>query len=281
MAFLEMKSVNKGYGSANLRTEVLNDINLQVEEGEFIAIVGFSGSGKSTLISLMAGLITPDSGQIMLKGQEITDPGPDRGIVFQNYSLLPWLSVAGNVDLSVKQVFPKLSRAERRKHVEKYVDMVNLLPAIGKKPHELSGGMRQRVSIARALAMQPEILLLDEPLSALDALTRAVLQDEITNIWEKDRRTVIMITNDVDEAILLADRIVPLKPGPNATFGPEFKVPLERPRDRTAMNDDPEFKKIRNAVTSYLMDVNTEAKSLNVNTNIVLPDIQPVDLSAA
>src|SRR6187549_2727655 len=206
MAFLELKSVSKSFGAAT----VLKDVNLSIEKGEFVAIVGFSGAGKTTLISIIAGLLKPDSGSAILNDLEITEPGPDRGIVFQNYSLLPWLTVFENILLAVDQVNPNWSAAKKAEHVEKYIAMVNLTPARDKKPHELSGGMRQRVSVARALAMDPQILLLDEPLGALDALTRATLQDEISRIWLQNKKTVVLITNDVDEGIYLADRIIPL-----------------------------------------------------------------------
>ena len=281
MSFFELQGVSKGYGSGGKRTEVLSEIDLAVDEGEFIAIVGFSGSGKTTLISLMAGLLEPDAGRVLLQGEEVRGPGPDRGLVFQNYSLLPWLTVAGNVDLGVRQVFPQLSKAERAEHVRRYVELVNLGPAMEKRPAELSGGMRQRVAVARGLAIEPKMLLLDEPLSALDALTRATLQTEIENIWERDRKTVVLITNDVDEAILLADRIIPLKPGPRASLGPEFPVRLDRPRDRTAINHDPEFKKIRNEVTNYLIEVGASARvDVSDEVELTLPDIQPMDLHA-
>src|SRR5438105_1025426 len=235
MAFLELKTVSKGYGS---RSEVLKDINLEIERGEFVAIVGYSGAGKTTLISLIAGLIRPDCGTIKLNDLDITAPGPDRGIVFQNYSLLPWLTAYENICLAVDQVFPNWSPAKKEQHTERYIGLVNLTPAREKRPCELSGGMRQRVSVARALAIDPQILLLDEPLSALDALTRATLQDEIGRIWLQDKKTVVLITNDVDEGILLADRIIPLSAGPNATLGPSVTVHIPRPRDRKAINHD-------------------------------------------
>src|SRR5881398_3411781 len=254
MAFLELKYVSKGYDGANgTRSEVLKDINLEIERGEFVAIVGYSGAGKTTLISLIAGLIKPDAGTITLNDLEITDPGPDRGIVFQNYSLLPWLSVFENIYLAVDQVFCNWAPARKQQHTEKYIAMVNLTPARDKRPGELSGGMRQRVSVARALAMDPQILLLDEPLGALDALTRATLQDEIGRIWAQDQKTVVLITNDVDEGILLADRIIPLSAGPGATLGPSIAIDLERPRDRKAVNHDHRFQKIRRQVTEYLL----------------------------
>lgn len=278
MAFLELNHVSKSYGEGLYKTEVLHNINLSVEEGEFIAIVGFTGSGKTTLISMIAGLLAPDKGKILLKGNEVTEPGPDRGVVFQNYSLLPWLSVYGNVEMAVNQVFPEMKSKEKKEYIKKYISMVNLSHALNKKPEELSGGMRQRVSVARALAMNPNILLLDEPLSALDALTRGSLQMEIERIWSEEKKTVILITNDVDEGILLADRIIPLNPGPRATLGPEFNVPFERPRDKTGLNNDPAFKKLRNQVTTYLMDVSSKKKSSDDIEEIILPDLQPLSI---
>lgn len=280
MSYLELNNVSVGFGPPSARTEVLRDVNLAVEENEFIAIIGFSGSGKSTLVSLLAGLLTPDVGEVRLHGEVTTKPGPDRGIMFQNYSLLPWLSVFGNIELAVKQVFAEMKRDERRDYVQKYIDLVNLTGSEWKKPHELSGGMRQRLSLARTLSMKPEVLLLDEPLSALDALTRAVLQDEIIRIWDEDRRTVVMITNDVDEAVLMADRIVPLTPGPCATLARSFPVTLSRPRDRATLNFNPDFKKLRNEVTKYMIDINAEAQELRVAADVTLPDIEPIRLTA-
>lgn len=255
-------------------SSVLKNINLKINEGEFVAIVGFSGSGKTTLISLIAGLISPDAGSVLLNGRPVEGPGPDRGVVFQSYSLMPWMTVRQNVALAVDQVFREQSAEERNARVEKYIAMVNLTPAMDKRPNELSGGMRQRVSVARALAASPEILLLDEPLSALDALTRANLQDEILRIWDQEKKTVILITNDVDEGLIMADRIIPLNPGPGATFGPEFVVDLPRPRDRAAMNHDPEFKRLRKEVTQYLMQVGM-AQSGEQGKVISLPSVLP------
>ncbi|SON55907.1 Bicarbonate transport ATP-binding protein CmpD [Hartmannibacter diazotrophicus] len=274
MPVLELKNVSKGYGEAGRRTEVLKNIDLAVEDGEFVAIVGFSGSGKTTLISMIAGLAEPDVGEIRFKGEPVAGPGPERGVVFQSYSLMPWLTVAGNVALAVDSVFAKETRQQRAARVKRYVDMVGLSHAADRRPAELSGGMRQRVAVARALAMSPEILLLDEPLSALDALTRAKLQDEIERIWEDDKKTVILITNDVDEAILLADRIIPLNPGPGATLGPAFKVDLPRPRDRTAVNHDPKFKALRHDITEYLMEVGMQRASGEESRT--LPNVVPI-----
>lgn len=276
--FFEVVGVSKSFGSDAARTEVLTGVDLDIREGEFVAIVGFSGSGKTTLISLLAGLLEADEGAIRLGGKEIAGPGPDRGVVFQNYSLLPWLTVRENVLLAVEQVFPEKSADEARRHAESYVDMVNLTPALEKRPHELSGGMRQRVALARALAMEPQILLMDEPLGALDALTRGTMQTEIERIWDGGKKTVLLITNSVDEAVLLADRIVPLKPGPRACLGPSFPVDLPRPRDRTALNSDPTFQRLRNEVTQYLIEVQSRVAPHTSAGGRALPDLEPLDL---
>ena len=247
MSVLEFTHVSKSFGTGTHATPVLKDINLSVKEGEFLVLLGFSGTGKTTLINLMAGLDTPTKGRVTYKGREITGPGPERGVIFQSYSLMPWLTVAGNVGLAVDAVFPGLSKAEKAAKIDHYVQMVGLSHATHRRPAELSGGMRQRVNVARALAMDPEVLLLDEPLSALDALTRANLADEIEAIWEADKKTCVLITNDVDEAILLADRIIALNP--DGSLGEAFKVTLPRPRDRSAMNHDEAFKALRARVT--------------------------------
>lgn len=275
--FLELDGVAIGFGPEKTRTDILRDVNLEVGENEFVAIIGFSGSGKSTLVSLLAGLERPTEGEVRMEGVEVTRPGPRRGVMFQSYSLLPWLSVFGNIELAVKQVFPSFSSAEVRKHVDRYIEMVNLTDACDKAPHELSGGMRQRVSLARTLAMQPDVLLLDEPLSALDALTRAVLQDEILQIWEKEKKTVVLITNDVDEAILLADRIIPLTMGPEATLADAFPVDLERPRDRRTLTDQPAYQRLKAEITSYLVGLNKEARKLRSKTLVAMPEVKPRD----
>ena len=272
---VELKNVCKAYGEGKDKTSILKNINLTVKEGEFIAIVGFSGSGKTTLISTIAGLIQADSGEVLKQGKPITAPGPDRGVVFQNYSLMPWLTVYENVALAVDEIFKDWPAAQRKAHTEKYVRMVNLGAAMDKKPAELSGGMRQRVNVARALAASPDILLLDEPLSALDALTRGNLQDEILQIWEQEKKTVILITNDVDEAIYMADRVIPLNPGPDATFGPDFHINIERPRDRTALNHNEAFKKLRAEITQYLMAIGMEKNQDLSPDKITLPKVRP------
>ena len=279
MSFLEINQVSKSYGGNGSRVEVLRDINLSIEKGEFVAIVGYSGAGKTTLISLIAGLLRPDTGSLTLNDLEITEPGPDRGVVFQNYSLLPWLTVYENILLAVEQVSPNWSATKKQQHVEEHIELVNLGPARNKRPSELSGGMRQRVSLARALAMNPQILVLDEPLSALDALTRATLQDEIERIWERDRKTVVLITNDVDEGILLADRIIPLSAGPGATLGPSIAIDIPRPRDRKALNHEPRYQKIRRQVIDFLLG-DGGRKHTVVARKLILPDIEPEDLNA-
>jgi nitrate/nitrite transport system ATP-binding protein len=261
MAFIELSGVCKGYGSADARTHVLEDVNLSIEKGELVSIVGYSGAGKTTLVSLLAGLILPDKGEVKVGGKRVSGPGPERGVVFQNYSLLPWLSVLENVQLAVDQVFPKLSAAERRARAMKFVEMVNLGPAAGKRPRELSGGMRQRVSVARALAIEPEVLLLDEPFGALDALTRGVLQGELQRISQESGKTMLLITNDVDEGILLSDRIIPLGAGPRASLGPATSVDIERPRDKKALNHDPRFRAIRLSVLEYLLESGKSKRS--------------------
>ena len=279
MAFLELRGVGKGYGPAKGRTEVLADIDLDVARGEFVAIVGYSGAGKTTLISLIAGLLKADAGTVTLNDLEITEPGPDRGIVFQNYSLLPWLTVYENIHLAVEQLFPNWTAAKKQQHVERHIAMVNLTPAREKRPGELSGGMRQRVSVARALAMDPQVLLLDEPLSALDALTRATLQDEISRIWQENRKTVVLITNDPDEGIYLADRIIPLSSSPGATLGPSIPIDIPRPRDRKALNHDRRFKEIRREVIEFLLHSKGNHPHASVSKKLVLPDLEPEDLT--
>ena len=221
-------------------------------------------------MNLIAGLTSPDSGSVAFKGKPVTEPSPERALVFQSYALMPWLSVADNIGLAVDAVHKGKPRAERAAIVDRYIGMVGLGHARDRKPSELSGGMRQRVSLARALAMEPEMLLMDEPLSALDALTRANLADEIERIWSAERRTVVMITNDVDEALILADRVLVLNP--DGTLGPDVKVTLPRPRDRMALNDNPVFKGLRAQITQYLMDVGIAAKAPSVRQ---LPVVTP------
>jgi nitrate/nitrite transport system ATP-binding protein len=252
MAFLEVRGLRKSYVTPRGTTDVLGGVDLALEEGEFVAIVGYSGSGKTTLVSLVAGLLAPDAGAIVLDGQPVRDPGPERGVVFQQYSLLPWMTVYDNVALAVDAVNPGLAAAARRRLTEELVALVNLTPAMRKRPRHLSGGMRQRVAVARGLAMRPKVLLMDEPFSALDALTRANLQDLLLRIWNERRTTVILITNDVDEAILLADRIYPMTAGPAAVLGPAIEVGLPRPRVRRHLSLSPAYQKARQAIVEFL-----------------------------
>ena len=277
---LELSGLSKAYGDGAHRTEVLEDVNLTVKEGEFVAILGFSGSGKTTLISLIAGLIGADKGGVIYKNKEVTGPGLERGLVFQSYSLMPWLTVAGNVKLAVDAAHKGKPGSERAAIVDRYIDMVGLGHARDRKPAELSGGMRQRVAVARALAIQPEILLLDEPLSALDALTRAKLQDEFAAISAAEKKTIILITNDVDEAILLADRVIPLRPGPRATLGPSFAVDIPRPRDRADLNSSDAFIRLRREITEYLIEAGAERGSSS-ERDIVLPNVVPITQARA
>jgi nitrate/nitrite transport system ATP-binding protein len=280
---LKLERVSKGFGAADARREVLHDVDLAVTEGEFVAIVGFSGSGKSTLVNLLAGLEMPDQGSVTFHGKRVRGPGPERAVVFQTYALLPWLTVRGNVALAVRATASGQSAAERSAAVERCIALVGLAAAADRRPRELSGGMRQRVALARALAMNPRVLLMDEPLGALDALTRAKLQDEIVEIWQREKQTIVMVTNDVDEAILLADRIIPLNPGPRATLGAAFTVSLERPRDRTALNHDPAFRSVRNAVTEYLLDVGRASGPRFEQEEAFepLPDLEPLQVGGA
>ncbi|MBM4361592.1 MAG: ABC transporter ATP-binding protein, partial [Deltaproteobacteria bacterium] len=245
MALLELKGVGKDLGSDERHTEVLRDVNLAIEEGEAVAIVGYSGAGKTTLLSILAGLLHPDVGTATFRGVPIAGPSPALGVVFQSYSLLPWLTVVENVLLAVDAVHPDWSREEKRRCAERFIALVGLSAACDKRPAQLSGGMRQRVAVARALSTEPGVLLMDEPLGALDALTRGSLQSEIERIGRESGKTQVLITNDVDEALLMADRVVPLGAGPRATLGPSFEVPGARPRDARALARDPATKRLR------------------------------------
>jgi len=252
-AYLSIEGLGVTFSKGSQRTEVLRDINLQVERGEFVSLIGHSGCGKSTLLNVVAGLIPATTGGVILDGQEVDQPGPDRAVVFQNHSLLPWLSVRENVDLAVNKVFgASKSAAERRDWTLHNLELVQMTHAMGKRPAEISGGMKQRVGIARALAMQPKVLLLDEPFGALDALTRARLQDTVMQIQSTLRNTVLMITHDVDEATLLSDRIVMMTNGPRATIGQVLDVSLARPRDRLAVAENPAYIRGRAAVIEFL-----------------------------
>lgn len=277
---LALRGVCKGYGHGAEHLCVLDGVDFELAQDERVAIVGFSGSGKTTLLSILAGLLAPDAGRVEMDGAPAPGAGPQRGVVFQSYALLPWLSAWGNVQLAVDAVHPEWARAERREQALRWIRLVGLAPARDKHPRELSGGMRQRVALARALATEPRILLLDEPLGALDALTRASLQLEIGRLLDAEKKSAVLVTNDVDEALLLADRIVPLSPGPGAQLGPGFPVGLERPRDRAALNHDPAFKKLRNEVTAYLLELAARRSSAASGApRTPLPELRPIDLS--
>jgi len=231
----------------------LRDIDLVVRHGEFVALIGHSGCGKSTLLNLVAGLLAPTQGVLLCAGREIAGPGPDRGVVFQNHSLLPWLTCFDNVHLAVERVFGESeSKADLKRRTHEALALVGLTPAEHKLPHEISGGMKQRVGIARALAMQPKVLLLDEPFGALDALTRARLQDELVNVVAATRSTVLMVTHDVDEAVLLSDRIVMMTNGPAATIGEILAIDLPRPRERVELAANAEYHRYRSEVLEFL-----------------------------
>ncbi len=253
--FVQIENVQMVFNTRSGRFVALENIDLNIRQGEFVSIIGHSGCGKSTLLNLVAGLTDATSGILLLGGREIAGPGPDRAVVFQNHSLLPWLSCFGNVYLAVERVFGKTeSRAQLRKRTQEALALVGLSHAEHKQPHEISGGMKQRVGIARALAMQPKVLLLDEPLGALDALTRANLQEELMRLVADADTTTIMVTHDVDEAVLLSDRIVMMTNGPAATIGKILDVKLPRPRRRLELADDPTYNRYRSEVLKFLYE---------------------------
>src|SRR3989338_4458205 len=251
--FVELTQVSKHFDTKHGRFQALTDINLSIAKGEFVSLIGHSGCGKSTVLNLIAGLFEASGGGLICNGREIDGPGPERGVVFQNHSLLPWMTCYGNVYLAVERVFgAKEGKAELKARTEAALHMVGLDHATHKHPNEISGGMKQRVGIARALAMAPKVLLMDEPFGALDALTRAHLQDELLKIVAKAHCTVVMVTHDVDEAVLLSDRIVMMSNGPAATIGEVLPVPLARPRNRVALAEDPTYMGCRKAVLDFL-----------------------------
>ncbi|SCY53386.1 ABC transporter ATP-binding protein [Paracoccus tibetensis] len=256
MSYLKIDHAGKTFPASGGRENVvLQDVRLDIAKGEFVSVIGHSGCGKSTLLNMIAGLTETTSGGIILEGREVNAPGPDRAVVFQNHSLLPWLSVYDNVKMGVQKVFGRTkTKAERHDWIMQNLDLVQMGHAAHKRPGELSGGMKQRVGIARALAMEPKLLLLDEPFGALDALTRAHLQDAVMEIHARLGNTMIMITHDVDEAVLLADRIVMLTNGPAATVGEVLEVPLARPRDRIRLASHPDYVRAREAVLRFLYE---------------------------
>lgn len=251
--YLELSQVAISFPSSKGSFLALQNVNLKIAKGEFISIIGHSGCGKSTVLNIVAGLYKATVGGVILEGKEVTEPGPDRAVVFQNHSLLPWLSAYENVELAVKQVFGrKKSKKEISQWVEHNLSLVHMEHAMHKRPAEISGGMKQRVGIARALAMEPKVLLMDEPFGALDALTRAHMQDSLMEIQTRLNNTVIMVTHDVDEAVLLSDRIVMMDQGPGATIGKVLHVELPRPRDRVALAETTEYNHYRAAVLQFL-----------------------------
>lgn len=255
MNFLELTQVNMEFPTPKGAFKALDNVNLNISEGEFISLIGHSGCGKSTVLNIVAGLYQATMGGIILEGKEVNEPGPERAVVFQNHSLLPWLTAYQNVELAVNTVFNKTkTKAEIKDWIEHNLELVHMTHAMHKRPDEISGGMKQRVGIARALAMQPKVLLMDEPFGALDALTRAHLQDSVMEIQQKLGNTIIMITHDVDEAVLLSDRIVMMTNGPSATIGEILEVKLERPRNRLELADNPEYNKYRSNVLRFLYE---------------------------
>jgi nitrate/nitrite transport system ATP-binding protein len=268
-AYLDISAVDMQFTRDGQTNPVLQGIDLQVQRGEFIALIGHSGCGKSTVLNIVAGLLQPTRGGVILDGREVNAPGPDRAVVFQNHSLLPWLTVYQNVEIAVDKIFARTrSKAERRDWILHNLEMVNMAHALQRLPSEISGGMKQRVGIARALAMEPKVLLLDEPFGALDALTRAHLQDEVMRIQAELHNTVLMITHDVDEAVLLCDRIVMMTNGPAATIGQVLQVDLPRPRDRIALADDAHYNHCRHEVLSFLHEKQRKVEPLHARAAV-------------
>jgi nitrate/nitrite transport system ATP-binding protein len=251
--FIRVENAEMVFETRKGRFHALHDINLSIRQGEFVSLIGHSGCGKSTLLNLIAGLLKPSAGVLLCDRREIAAPGPERAVVFQNHSLLPWLTCAENVHLAVERVFAaRETKAQLKARTESALELVGMSHALTKRPHEISGGMKQRVGIARALAMEPKVLLLDEPFGALDALTRARLQDELLKIVARTRSTVVMVTHDVDEAVLLSDRVVMMTNGPAATIGQVMDVPLPRPRERVALAEDRAYVHCRKEVLDFL-----------------------------
>lgn len=250
--FLVLDGVSKAYPTPTGAYTVLQDINLTVYEGEFICLIGHSGCGKSTLLDMVAGFRKPSQGEVRLQTKRITEPGPDRMVVFQNYSLLPWMTAFENIYLGIDSVWPNKSKSEKAAIAHEHLSLVGLSEAANKKPKELSGGMKQRVCIARALALRPKVLILDEPFGALDPITREELQEELLKIWRDHQVTVLMITHDIDEALFLADRLVMMTNGPAAQIGEVMQIPFPRPRNRTHIMEDPEYYNLRNYALDFL-----------------------------
>ena len=251
--YIQIQGVEQTFKTNKGLFPALRDIDLDIAKGEFVALIGHSGCGKSTLLNLIAGLTTPTAGVLLCANREIAGPGPERAVVFQNHSLLPWLTCFDNVHLGIERVFGKTeTKAKLKARTDAALHMVGLTPAAQKRPGEISGGMKQRVGIARALALEPKVLLMDEPFGALDALTRAKLQDELLEIVARTQSTVVMVTHDVDEAVLLSDKIVMMTNGPAATIGEVLRVDLPRPRQRVELAESTEYQRYRKAVIDFL-----------------------------
>jgi nitrate ABC transporter ATP-binding subunit len=250
--FVVIEGVTKVYSTPKGPYTVLDGVDLTIHEGEFICLIGHSGCGKSTLLDMVSGFRQPTAGEVRIQGKRVTKPGPDRMVVFQNYSLLPWKTAFQNVYLAVNAAFPDKSKAEKTEIVKEHLEMVGLTEAAHKRPKQLSGGMKQRVAIARALAIRPQVLILDEPFGALDAITKEELQEELLSIWRDHRCTVLMITHDIDEALFLADRLVMMTNGPAAKIGEVLKIPFARPRNRAQLSEAPEYYELRNYALDFL-----------------------------
>jgi nitrate/nitrite transport system ATP-binding protein len=281
-SFLDIQGLRKSYPTPNGKevSTVFEHANFTIEKGEFVCVIGHSGCGKSTILNILAGLDQATDGLVLMDGKEIVGPSLDRGVIFQNYSLLPWKTTLDNIIFAVKARWPNWEKAKIEAHSKRYLELVGLSHALDRKPAQLSGGMRQRVSIARAFATQPQLLLMDEPFGALDALTRGVIQEELIKIWSESKQTVFMITHDVDEAILLSDRILLMSNGPKAQIAESVKVSIPRPRTRTEIIHDENYYKIRNHLVDFLVN---RSKDLSGDVCQVNPDHQPkmVDLAAS
>lgn len=267
-SFLQLTQLGMRFPTPNGEFIALKNVDMQIDKGEFISLIGHSGCGKSTVLNLVAGLHLPTDGGVVVDGREVSGPGPERAVVFQNHSLLPWLSVYQNVELAVKQVAKGQSKAQIKQQVFHYLDLIQMEHAADKRPDEISGGMKQRVGIARALALQPKVLLMDEPFGALDALTRARLQDALMAIQAELNNTVIMITHDVDEAVLLSDKIVMMTNGPAATIGEVLHIDLPRPRDRVALAENAQYQHYRQSVLKFLYEKQHKNESLSTRTSV-------------
>jgi len=274
--FVRVEGLSKRFGGEQ-STAVFEEVNIGIAKGEFVCIIGHSGCGKSTILNVLAGLDSPSSGCVIMDGKEVAGPSLERGVVFQNYSLLPWLTALQNVNFGVRARWPQWNSDQVAAHSRKFLEMVGLAHSLDKKPAQLSGGMRQRVSIARAFATSPKLLLLDEPFGALDALTRGVIQDELLKIWSETHQTVFMITHDVDEAILLSDRILLMTNGPKARVAESVHINLPRPRNRASIIDDPRYYLIRNHLVNFLV---TRSGELSGATNAAPVATREVDPTA-